>query len=107
ESEDFRIKKQMVSCDSWMDGCKRKIYQAFYDEMKPFFTAPGDAEHPVVPLTVSYCVGMYPPYQKSGKLAGEVFEGRATIWTNHPNYSIAEGLACILGFETEKSSILP
>lgn len=100
ESEDFRIKKQMVSCDSWMDGC-RKIYQAFYDEMKPFFTAPGDAEHPVVPhrLILRGDVSAIPEVRK---LAGEVF-GVEPIWTNHPNYSIAEGLACILGFETKKA----
>ena len=100
ESEDFRIKKQMVSCDSWMDGC-RKIYQAFYDEMKLFFTVPGDAEHPVVPhrLILRGDVSAIPEVRK---LAGEVF-GVEPIWTNHPNYSIAEGLACILGFETKKA----
>ena len=97
------IKKRKLVCSSWLDGC-RKIYQAFYDEMKQFFVLPGDAEHPVVPhrIILSGGVSVMPEVRE---LVREVF-GVEPVLTAHPNYSVSEGLAYVLVSEVRKGQFL-
>lgn len=97
------IKKQKLVCNSWLDGC-RKIYQAFYDEMKQFFVLPGDAEHPVVPhrIILSGGVSVMPEVRE---LVRDVF-GVEPVLTDHPNYSVSEGLAYVLVSEVRKGQFL-
>ena len=97
------IKKKKIVCSSWLDGC-RKIYQAFYDEMKQFFVLSGDAEHPVVPhrIILSGGVSVMPEVRA---LVREVF-GVAPTLTDHPNFSVSEGLAYVLISEVRKGQFL-
>lgn len=98
------IKKQKIICDSWLDGC-RKIYQAFYDEMKQFFILPGaDPDHPVVPhrIILSGGVSVMPEVRA---LVKEVF-GVDPVVTDRPNYAVSEGLSYVLSSEVRKGQYL-
>lgn len=98
------IKKQKIICDSWLDGC-RKIYQAFYDEMKQFFILPGaDPDHPVVPhrIILSGGVSVMPEVRA---LVKEVF-GIDPVVTDRPNYAVSEGLSYVLSSEVRKGQYL-
>lgn len=103
EITDGRDKKWKIDCESWMDGC-RKIYQAFYDEMKKFFVIPGDAEHSFVPhrIIMRRAVSNIPEVKE---LAREVF-GVESDFLHNPSYSVAEGLVFTLVFETRKAIFL-
>ena len=104
ETKGSMIQKQRISGRSWLDTC-RKIYEAFYQEMKTFFVTEGkDAVHPVVPdrIILSGGVSVMPEAQE---LVKEVF-GVEPVMSSHPNFAVSEGLAYVLATEVRKKQFL-
>lgn len=92
-----------VTYKSWIGACEA-IYSSFYDKMKEYFTKQGDGQHPVVPdrIILSGGVSIMPEVQETVK---RVFGVEPTI-SPHPNYSVSQGLAYILGTEVRKKQLL-
>lgn len=98
------VKKELLRCDSWLDGC-RKIYKSFYEKMKCYFVTPGeDTAHPVVPdrIVLSGGVSIMPEIQE---VVEEVF-GVKPVMSVQPNYAVSEGLAYVLITEIRKGQYL-
>lgn len=97
-------KKELLRCDSWLDGC-RQIYRSFYEKMKCYFVTPGkDKAHPFVPdrIILSGGVSIMPEVQE---IVEEVF-GVEPVMSAQPNYAVSEGLAYVLITEIRKGQYL-
>lgn len=97
------IPQRSSNYGSWLEGV-RAIYQGFYEKMRPLFSTPGDAHHLTVPdrIILSGGVSVMPEVQT---IAEEVF-GVKPILTDHPNYTVSNGLAYVLGCEIRKANYL-
>lgn len=107
----FHFKKNMngtvskeppINCSSWLDGC-RTIYQSFYDSMKPLFKT-RNAQGVLVPDRIILSGGVS-VMKEVQDVVYEVFGIKPEI-TDHPNYSVSEGLAYVLGTEIKKGQLL-
>lgn len=92
---------------TWMSACS-KIYDAYYAEMKKFFTRKNpnteDKEHDMIPdrVILSGGVSVMPEVQK---VVEQTFGVKPTV-TDRVNYSVSEGLAYVLGNEVRKAQYL-